>query len=492
MSETVTKKRIVKGFGWKLLERFANQGLTLAITLALSRILGPAQYTKLAIINIFITIADVFVQSGLSTALIQKKEEPDQKDYSSVFFMSFGVASVFYALIFFLSPMILGYFNSADLVMPLRVTSLVLFLGAFTSVQNAIVARKLDFKIVFISCISAGIISGTAAIIAAVCGLGIWALVIHFTVNRLIMFIVMWIFVKWRPQFTFSGKNVKKLFSFGWKVMLSSLIDAIYQDARSLFIKKKYPEDEAALGIYNRGQQVPQVLVTSLNGAVQTVMLPALSAYQSDRPKMKSMVRRAIMSGSYIIYPMMAGLLVMAGPLIQIVLGDKWLASIPILQIYCLNYLFWPTHSANLQAVNALGRSDKYLIMEIIKKFFDFGILIASLLLFENIAMIAWGSVLSNVISSVINAWPNKKLIDYGYFEQIKDVLPNAALAVLMGGCVFAMSFIPLNIYILTAIRLVAGVGIYVGLSKLFKLESFNYILETMKEMLPKKEKKEK
>ena len=228
-------------------------------------------------------------------------------------------------------------------------------------------------------------------------------------------------------------------------------------------------------------------MVTSINGAMQTVMLPALSANQEDRAKMKNIVRRAIMSSSFVVYPMMMGLLVMAAPLVQIVLGDKWLLSIPIMQIYCLNYAFWPTHSANLQAVNALGRSDKYLIMEIIKKVFDFGILAVSLIFFKDIKIIAWGSVLSNLISSIVNAWPNKKMIGYGYFEQLKDILPTILAAGFMGLCVYAMSFIPLNIYLLTALRLIVGVGIYFGTAAIFKLESYVFVKETLNEMIHRK-----
>jgi teichuronic acid exporter len=222
----------------------------------------------------------------------------------------------------------------------------------------------------------------------------------------------------------FTGKS-KSLFSFGWKLLVSALIDTVYRDLRSLIIGKMY--NPAMLGFYNRGQQFPQLLITNINGSIQSVMLPVLSSQQDNRPRVKDMMRRAIVTSSFIIFPMMVGLAVTAEPLVKILLTDKWLPCVPFLQIFCASYALWPIHTANLQAINALGRSDIFLKLEIIKKMV--GLSILGVTVFYGVYAIALGQVLGGIISTFINAYPNKKLLNYSYIEQWKDIMPSLLLS---------------------------------------------------------------
>lgn len=460
---------------WKLFERFGTQGIQFVIQIVLARLLFPSDYGILALVLIFITIANVFVQSGLSTSLVQKKVI-DQVDYSSVFYVSLGIAGILYCILYFTAPVIGIFYKNNSLILVLRVLALTLFPGAFNSIQNAIVSRTMQFKRLFYSSVGAGIVSGIVGICLAYQGYGIWALVFQQLTNQICITLILWFTVKWRPRLQFSFERVKILFSFGWKLLVSSLIDTIYNDLRSLLIGKIYTP--ATLGYYNRGQQFPQLIICNINGSIQSVMLPALAAQQDYTERVKSMMRRSIVTSSFIVFPLMVGLAVVAKPLVLLLLTEKWLPSVPFLQIFCFSYALWPIHTANLQAINAMGRSDIFLKLEIIKKILGLAILAISLPF--GIYYLALGQVLSGIISSFINAYPNKKLLNYGYGEQVKDILPSLLLSLLMGVIVYLVLYLGLSPFITMLIQILVGVIIYVGLAFVFKLECFTYLVQTI------------
>ena len=335
------------------MERGGTQGIQFIVQIVLARLLLPEDFGLIAIVTIFILLANVFVQSGFNTALIQKKDADDE-DFSSVFYLSLFVAGLLYVVLFLTSPFISVFYRSPQLILILRVLSVTLFFGAFNSIQNAYVARNMMFKKLFFSSLGAIIISGTVGIATAYLGWGVWALVAQQLTNQLAVTLILWFTVKWRPKLLFSIEKVKVLFSFGWKLLASSLINTLYMEIRSLIIGKIYIP--AMLGFYDRGQQIPKVIVSNIDGAIQSVMLPALASQQDDKKRVKAMMRRAIMTSSFIMFPMMVGLAVVAEPVVKIILTDKWLPAVPFLQIFCASYSLWPIHTANLQAINALGR----------------------------------------------------------------------------------------------------------------------------------------
>jgi len=294
----------------------------------------------------------------------------------------------------------------------------------------------------------------------------------------------MFVTVKWRPRMVCNLPRVKVLFSFGWKLLLSSLLDTLYQDIRSLVIGKKYHAD--TLGYYNRGKQFPQFIISAVNGTVQSVMLPAMSAKQDEPGKVKDLMRSSITLSSYVIFPMMAGLAAVAPALVELLLTEKWLPCVPYLQIYCFSYAFYPVHSCNLQAINAMGRSDVFLILEIIKKLVGIPLLVGAVVLFKSPIAIAMTGVITAFTSSFINAFPNKKLVNYSYLEQMKDVLPSLICALLMFGSVWAVQLLALGSLATLAIQLVVGVGVYVGLSALIRLEPFRLLTQMLLSRLKK------
>lgn len=472
---------LVNSLVWKLLERFGVQGISFIIQIILARILSPDDYGVLSVMIIFTTLANVFIQTGFNTALIQNKDVTEE-DYSSVFWISIIMAFLIYVLLFVIAPIIADFYDMPTIVKPFRVLSLVLFPGSLNSIQLAKVSKELDFKQVFRSNIGAILVSGLLGIILAYLGWGVWALVLQYLSNVIIACIVMHFTVGWTPKLAYNFKRVKSLLSFGWKILLSSLIDALYQDLSSLVIGKKY--SSSMLGFYNRGKQFPQFFIGAINGAVQSVMLPAMARKQDDRRHVKTLMRKSIMLSSFIIFPIMAGLAGIADSLVALLLTEKWLISVPFLQIFCFSLAFYPVHSCNLQAINAMGRSDIFLKLEIIKKVLGIILLMISILFFSSPIAIAFTGVITSVIGCFINAYPNKILIDYSYYEQFKDIIPSLGLSLIMFFCILPLKLLNLPIAIILLSQIAAGILVYFILSILFRVRAFKIIKIFVKNVL--------
>ena len=472
-----------KALFWKLLERFGVQGVQFILQIILARLMDPDHYGVLSMMVVFTTLANVFIQNGFNTALIQNKDVADE-DYSSVFWVSLGISGVLYAVLFLAAPVIGAFYEMPDMVQPLRVLALMLIPGAFNSVQLAKVSREMDFKQVFRSNIGGVVLSGVAGIILAYCGAGLWALVAQTLLNVVFACTVMFITVKWRPKLVCNLRRVKVLFAFGWKLLVSSLLDTLYQDLRSLVIGKKY--DAGTLGYYNRGKQFPQFFISAVNGTVQSVMLPAMSAKQDEPEKVKDLMRSSVTLSSYVIFPMMAGLAAVAPALVELLLTEKWLPCVPYMQIYCFSLAFYPVHSCNLQAINAMGRSDIFLKLEIIKKGIGLIALAFVLVFFDSPISIAATGIFTTVISCFINAYPNKKLVGYSYFEQMRDILPSFVISMVMFGTVILVGRVRIHTLLLLILQVMVGVAVYVVVSAVLKLAPFRMVLDTVKSALKK------
>lgn len=474
---------VSKGFFWKLLERFGVAGVQFILQIILARLLDPETYGVLSILIIFTTLANVFIQNGFNTALVQNKDVTEE-DYSSVFWVSLGIAGLLYGVIYVSAPFIAAFYEMPIIISPLRVLALILFPGALNSVQIAKVNREMDFRKIFISHIASVVISGAVGIVMAYMGFGIWALVAQTAINILVICIVMRFTVKLNLRFVCNFKRVKVLFSYGWKLLVSSLIDTLYQDLRSLVIGKKY--DEGTLGYYNRGKQFPQFIINAVNNSVQSVMLPAMSAKQDDKSQVKSLMRNSVMLSAYIIFPIMAGLAGVAAPLVSLLLTDKWLPCVPYMQIYCFTFAFYPVHSCNLQAINAVGRSDMFLKLEIIKKSYGVLALVIAVFCFDSPIAIAMTGIFTTAISCFVNAYPNKKLIDYSYFEQMKDILPSLAISLVMFVIVLAVGRLSVAPIFVICLQVLTGVAVYLVISAVTKIKPYNMILSTVKGFLKK------
>lgn len=472
------QNRIVSGLLWKLLERLGVQGVQFVLQIVLARLLDPDHYGILSLMVIFTNLANIFVQRGFNTALIQNRDVTDE-DYSSVLWVSVSISIGMYVVLFFAAPWIAEFYDMPDIIVPFRVLSLMLIPGAFNSVQLAKISREMNFKQVFRSNLAAIIIAGIVGIVLAYMGAGLWALVAQSLTNVIVACIVMWFTVKWRPQLICNFSRIKVLFSFGWKLLVSSLLDTLYQDLRSLVIGKKY--DSGTLGYYNRGKQFPQFIISAINGAVQSVMLPAMSEKQDDRTQVKNLMRNSITLSAYIIFPMMAGLAAVAETLVELLLTEKWLPCVPYMQVYCFTLAFYPVHSCNLQAINAMGRSDLFLKLEIMKKTYGIAVLAIAVYCFDSPLAIAMTGLITTWIGWFVNAYPNKKLVSYSYFEQIADILPNLVMSLLMCVVVLTIGNFEMGIILTLILQVIGGIMIYVLLSVLIKPRAYVLLMEKIR-----------
>lgn len=464
------------------MERCGAQGVSFVVSIILARLLAPEVYGTIALVTVFTAIMQVFVDSGLGTALIQSKDA-DERDFSTVFYFNIVFSAVLYAVMFFAAPLIANIYDNQLLVPVVRVLSLTLLVSGVRNVQQAYVSRNMQFKKFFLVTLVATVVSAVVGITMAYFGLGVWALVGQQLTNAVVSTAILWITVRWRPKLMFSFSRLGVLFKYGWKLLVSSLIDTVYNDLRTLVIGTMYTESD--LAFYNKGQQFPQFIVSNINSSIDSVLLPTLSSAQEDRDAMKKMTRRAIKTSTYILMPMMMGLAVCAEPIVYYILGEQWMSCVPFLRIFCFSFAFYPIHTANLNAIKAMGKSGVFLVLEIVKKVVGVVLLLASM--WFGVMAIAYTLIISTVLSQIINAWPNKKLLGYSYLEQLKDMLPSILLSLVMGAAVYAVGFANLPMWGILLIQIPLGVAIYVGLSALFKVEIFRYLVGVIKKFLPKK-----
>ena len=407
MNEDV--KRVSSGFIWRLLERFGAQGVTLIVSIVLARMIAPEIYGNIALVMIFITIMQVFVDSGLGNSLIQKKDS-DDIDFSTVFWFNIIFCLFLYAVIFFAAPFIALWFEIQEFTSVLRILGLTIIISGVKNIQQAYVSKHMQFKKFFFSTLGGTIGAAVVGIVMAIKGFGIWALVAQSLFNVLVDTIILWIVVKWKPKFVFSFSRLKVLYSYGWKILVSTLIDTIYNDIRSLIIGKMYSSED--LAYYNKGSQFPTLLVSNINSSIDSTLFPAMSLVQEDKERIKAITRRSIKVSTFVIFPMMAGLVACASPFVRFLLTDKWIDAIPFLQIISCALAFYPISTANLSAMKAIGRSDLYLKLEIVRKAVN-TIFLLTAMWFGPLA-IALSLLANSLVNSIINSIPNKKLLSYG------------------------------------------------------------------------------
>ncbi len=477
-------EKVINNLAWRFLERFGAQGVTVVVSLVLARILDPNVYGIVAIVTVFTTIMQVFVDSGLGNALIQKKDA-DNVDFSTVFFFNIVLCLILYTLTFFLAPLIAYFYEMPELTAIIRVLGIVIIISGIKNVQQAYVSRNLLFRRFFFATLGGTLGAAILGIILAYKGFGVWALVCQMLLNTAVDTAILWLTVKWRPDFVFSLKRLKILLKFGWKLLVSSLIDTLYKELRTLVIGKKYTSDDT--GYYNNGQKIPAFIDGCINASIDSVLLPTMSKEQDRKEAVRKMTRRAISVSSYIMLPVMIGLAVCSEPLIRLVLTEKWLPCVPYLRVFCITYAFYPIHTANLNAIKALGRSDLYLKLEVIKKTIGMAALLATMSI--SVEAIAYSLIFTAVTSQIVNSYPNKKLLSYSYFDQLKDIAPSLALSLVMGAAVYSLQLFGLPDIITLILQIMLGVIIYISGSVIFKFESFEYIKSILMSFLKKTKK---
>ena len=467
------KKITIVNMFWRFAERCGAQLVSFIVSIVLARLLTPDEYGLVALATVFISILQVFVDSGLGNALIQKKEA-DETDFSTVFYYNIVFCLIIYLIMFFCAPFIALFYEIPLLTSLVRVLSLTIIISGVKNVQQAYVSKHLMFKKFFFSTICGTIISAVIGIIMAYKGYGVWALVAQQLLNTFIDTIILWFTVKWKPKLIFSFSSLKVLWSFGWKMLLSNLINTIYNDIRQLIIGKTY--SSADLAYYNKGKQFPKLIVTNVNTSIDSVLFPVMSEYQDDKQRIKTMTRRSIKTSSFFMWPVMFGLMATSKNLILLLLTEQWIPCVPYVLIFCFVYGFQPIHTANLNAIKAMGRSDLYLKMEIIKK--SVGIIL--ILITMNISVLAIGisSIAYTIFAGIVNSFPNYRLISYNIKEQLIDILPTFLLSLGMGCIVYSISYLNLNSILILIIQIFSGIAIYILGSYIFKFETFIYLLQ--------------
>ena len=485
-NKTTLQSKVFSGLYWRFAERVGAQGVSFIVSIILARLLAPDVYGTIALVTVFTNILNVFVDSGLGNALIQKKDA-DDLDFSSVFYFNVAICCILYLLMFIAAPFIADFYNRDNTLTPvIRVLSLTLVISGVKNIQHAYVARTMQFKRFFFATLGGTIGAAIIGIYIAYKGYGVWALVAQQIFNTTVDTIILWITVKWRPKKMFSFERLKGLFSYGWKLLVSSLLDTGYSELRQLIIGKKYTS--ADLAFYNRGRAFPDLIVQNVNSSINSVLFPTMSQVQDDKTRLKEMTRRSIKTSTYIMAPLMMGMAFCADSIVRLFLTEKWMECIPYMRIFCITFMFYPIHTANLNAIKAMGRSDIFLKLENIKKLVGLALLFTSM--WFGVMAMAYSLLLGTFLSMIINSWPNRKLLNYSYEDQMKDILPSIILATGMGVCVYLIQYLGLNDFITLLIQVPLGAIIYVLFSKLFKIDTYSYLINIIKQRMPTKQQK--
>lgn len=452
MSEQTLKQQTLHGVGWSFVDSMLGQGITFIVGLVLARILSPDEYGLIGIITIFITIFNFIVDSGFSNALIRKIDATD-KDYNTLFLVNMGISVILFGLMYAGAPFISDFFQRTELTNLCRVMGIVIIINALSIVQNTILTKKLDFKTKTKTSFISSVTSGVIGIAMAYSGLGVWALVGQQISFRLLNTLCLWGFNRWFPNFTFSATSFRDMWSFGWKLLVSGIIDQAWTQIYQVVIGKCYTS--VALGQYTRAQQFSSLCSSNLTTIIQRVSYPALSKVQNDKSRLKSGYKRVIKITMFVTFSLMLGLAGCAKSLILVLIGEKWIECVPILQIICFSGMQYPLHALNLNMLQVQGRSDLFLRLEIIKKC----IAVIPLLLgiFVGIYYMLVCSVFTGIFALYLNAYYSGPFLKYSIWEQARDILPSLLMALTMFVILLAFSFLPLNPFVMLPLQILLG-----------------------------------
>lgn len=461
---------------WRFAERCGAQAMGFVVSIILARLLMPEEYGTVALITVLTSILYTFVDCGLNGAIVQKKAA-DALDYSTVFYFSFCTSILLYCGVFFSAPYIARFYGRQELTPMIRVLALTFFIGSFKSGQTTYARKNLLFKKYFFATIGGTFLSGIVGACMAFWGFGAWALIAQNMLNDVVDTLILWYTVGWRPQRMFSLQRMKGLWSYSWKMLTASLLENVYNNMRSLIIGKLY--SSADLAFYNKARSLPNLIISNINGSIDSVLLPVMATAQDETIRLKEMTRRAIRTSTYVMAPLLIGLAVCSVPLINLLYTEKWLPCVPFLRIFCITFIFFPVHTANLNAIQAMGRSDLFLKLEITKKII--GLIVLFSTMWFGVMAMAYSLLFTSITAQIINSWPNKKLLNYGYRDQLRDILPGVMLAATMGLCIYPIQWLDLPDILILAIQVPFGAIFYVVGSVVFKLDSFQYLLGIIK-----------
>lgn len=477
------KQKTLTGFIFKFGERGASLAVSFIVQIILARILMPEEFGIIALLTVFMTILDVFATYGFGNSLIVNKNS-DDIDFSTCFYWGVGTSLLIYAIVYITSSQIsLFFYNREDLDILVKVMALRLPVAAINSVQFAYIAKNMQFKLLFYSSLLGTIFSGVISITMAYMGFGIWALVTQYLSNIILNTIILWILSQWRPKLYFSLSRLKAIYDYGWKILAVGLIDTIYGQISNLVVAKKYSTSD--LAYFNRGGVFPGTITNLIEPTLDTVLFPALSNCNDDHKTMKEVTKRVTNVSTYIICGMMFMLAAMSKPLVAVLLTEKWLPCVVYLQIACVSGIFRPLQVINNCVIRANGNSGMLLWINIIKK--GIGILLLIFSMSYGVKAIAASLVVTNLIATLINIYPNRRILCYGYREQFGDLLNNLSIPLIIGLILWFVSLLPISYSLMLVLQLALGLGMFWLLSSLFHVDSYQYIMKLIYNYIPRK-----
>lgn len=466
--EESLKKQTKQGVIWSAAQRFSTQGIQFVTTIIMARMLTPADYGVVGMLDIFIAILSVFVDSGFINALTRKQNRT-QEDICTVFFFNIGVSSIAYCILFLIAPLVASFYAIPELCIILRVLGLIVIIDSFAAVQITLMIINLNFKTQTKISIISLIISGTIGIILAYNDFTYWALVIQSLLYGIISTSLYWYYSTWRPGLIFSKRSFNEMFSFGSKILVTSLINTTYGNLYSLVIGKVFSAN--ILGNYSRANSYANFPSSNLTSILQRVTYPVLCKLQDDQILLSDAYRKLIRTSAFIIFPLMTGLSALAHPFIFIILGSKWSFCAVMLQIICFALMWYPIHAINLNLLLVKGRSDLSLRIEIIKKVIS--VIILCIAVPMGIMALCYSRILSSIISLIINTYYTGKLINLGFIHQMKDLAPTIIISIGMWTSIMLTNTLTDNLPLQMIIGISTGSSFYIIMSYIFNRKDF-------------------
>ena len=470
------KQKTVKGLGWSALDNVAQYGMQFMIGIVLARLLSPDDYGLLGLVGIFTVICTALVNGGFTTALIRKKDATDD-DYNTVFICNLGMSLLLYVVVFFCAPLIADFFSREELTPLIRVSSLGLIIGALGMVQQTRLTKRIDFKTQTKITLVASATSGFVGIGMAIAGFGVWALVSQLLTSQTLITIQLYIYNRWLPRLRFSIKSFHDLFGFGWKMMVSALIDSIWKELYQVVVGKFY--SPATLGQYTRGRHYANLFSANLTTVMQRVTYPVLSSIQDDKERMVSAYRRIIRTSMFITAVALFSLGAVSEPLIYCMIGSKWHEASTYLPLICISASLYPLHAINLNMLQVQGRSDLFLGLEIIKKIIGLAPLFIGA--FVGIIPMLWTTILTGIVCYFLNSYYSGRLLGYNSWMQLRDIAPSYSLAFVIALSVWFMKYLPLSNWMILPMQIAVGIVVFFSICKMFKMNEYREIMDILK-----------
>ncbi|WP_391203020.1 lipopolysaccharide biosynthesis protein [Psychrobacillus sp. L4] len=462
------KQKTMTGLFWSATDIFANSGIQFIIQIILARLLLPEHFGVIGMVLVLNAISTSLVDCGFSQALI-RDQDTSQADYSTIFHFNLIISILIYFVLYVSAPFVSRFFSTPQLIEIIRVLSITLIITSLAIIQRVKLTKMLDFKTLAKVKFIAVFTSGSISILMAFLGFGVWSLVANMIVLQFIQTILLWCFNRWIPSLTFNMKSFKKFFRFGYKLLISGIIDSIYNNLYYLVIGKLYTATQ--LGYYSNAERLRDMSSLPIVATLQRVTYPVLSRTQDDEERLKSVFKNMIKITSFINFPLMIGIAVIATPLFQVLFGEKWLPSVHYFQLLCIAGMMYPIHSLNLNVLQVKGRSDLFLLLEVIKKVIITLLVALSLLLKLGIIGLIWTGVISSFISLFINTYYSGRLIGYSTKNQLKDLFPMFSISILMGCVVFVSGYILPDDYLIKLIcQICIGISVYILASGIFRI----------------------